>query len=149
LPPQVKAGVPGKKGATTVPGTFTFLPLSDELPGEIVVDGNDMHAAFAIDIAFESIEISGQSGNEGFSFAGHHFGDGTAVEYHSAHELYVIMAESQHAPTSFPADGKGFNEQIVKGFAKPDSFPELIGFRPELFVGEFSPQKFLQPVRVH
>ena len=50
-------------------------------------------------------------------FSDHHFGDGTAVEYHSAHELYVVVAEFEDSSSCFSTDGEGFGEEVVEGFA--------------------------------
>jgi hypothetical protein len=45
------------------------------------------------------------------------------------------MAKSQDTPTGFPADGKGFNENIVEGLSFSEFFAELIGKFPCLRCG--------------
>ena len=55
--------------------------------GEIVVDGDHVHAAPG-----EGIEIDRQRGDQGLAFAGLHLGDLALVQDHAADELHVEMA---------------------------------------------------------
>ena len=52
--------------------------------GEVVVDGDHVHA-----LAFESVQIGGQGGDQGLAFTGLHFGDVAPVQGSTAHELHV------------------------------------------------------------
>ena len=58
--------------------------------GEIVVDRHNVDAE-----AGEGIEVDRQCGDEGFAFAGLHFGDHAAVECDAADELDI---EVDHFP---------------------------------------------------
>ena len=55
--------------------------------GQVVVDGDDVDA-----VAGERVEVAGERGDEGFAFAGLHFGDLALVENHAADELHVEVA---------------------------------------------------------
>ncbi len=79
--------------------------------GEVVVHGDDMHAT-----ASEGIEINRQSGDEGFSFAGFHFGDFALVQHHATDHLHVEVTHVEHAAPSFADDNKGFGEDFLENF---------------------------------
>ena len=86
-------------------------------------------------LALQGIEIGWECGDQGFPFAGDHFRDGTAVEYHTTHQLDVEVAHSQGSPTRFAADGKGLDEQVVERFAGRQTGAELFGLLAKLRVG--------------
>ena len=77
--------------------------------GEIVVDGDDVDA-----VAGERVEIAGQRGDEGFAFAGLHFGDLAGVEDHAADHLDVEVAHADGARAGFADDGEGFGKDVVE-----------------------------------
>src|SRR3989344_910674 len=99
--------------------------------GKIIAHGNDVHA-----LARESIQIGRKRGDQGFSFAGFHLSDRTAVQYRAAYELYIEMTLSQGPLRRFPHDRKRLRKELVETFAFREPFPEFRGFRPERGVGE-------------
>ena len=114
--------------------------------GQVVVDGDDVNA-----VAGERVEIAGKRGDEGFAFAGFHFGDFAGVQHHAADHLHVEVAHADHAPASFADDGEGFGQEVVeRGFfgggdlfgvgeavdGLGDAGLELDGLGAELLVGE-------------
>ena len=80
--------------------------------GEIVVDGDDMHA-----LAGERVEIDGERGDERLAFAGAHLGDRAFVQHHAADELNVEMALAERALGRLAHRGEGGDEQIVERLA--------------------------------
>ena len=76
--------------------------------GEVVVDGHDMHA-----LAFKRVEDDGQRGDEGFAFAGLHFGDLALVERHRAEKLHIVMAHAEHADAGFADQREHFRQHGV------------------------------------
>jgi hypothetical protein len=60
--------------------------------GEVVVDGDDMHAP-----AGQRIEIDRERGDKRLAFAGLHFRDGALMLHHAADELHVERAQAQNA----------------------------------------------------
>lgn len=81
-------------------------------PGEVVVDRNDVNA-----FTGKAVEIAGQSSNQRFPFTGFHFSDAPFVQHHSADQLDIEVAHVQDAAASFAANGKGFDKEVVEGFA--------------------------------
>ena len=69
--------------------------------GQVVVDGNHMHAAPA-----QSVQIDGQGGDQGFSFTGLHFGDLALVQHHAADQLHVEVPHLEHPPAGFADHAK-------------------------------------------
>ena len=78
-------------------------------PRQIIVHGDDMHAA-----AGERIQIRGQSGDESLAFAGFHLGDFAFMQHHAADELHVKMPHSQLAAAGFAREGKRGHEYFGK-----------------------------------
>ena len=112
--------------------------------GQVVVDGDDVDA-----VAGERVEIAGEGGDEGFAFAGLHFGDFALVQDHAADELHVEVAHLDGAPAGLADDGEGFGQDLVEGGALGgldfvgvgdafklggDAGAELDGFGAQLFV---------------
>ncbi len=76
--------------------------------GEVIVDGDDVNAAPG-----KSVEINGQRRDEGFAFAGGHFGDAPAMEGVTADELHV---EGNHFPFErMAADGDFLAAEAAAG----------------------------------
>ena len=98
--------------------------------GQIVVDGDDMHA-----FAFEGIEVSGKGGHEGLTFTGTHLCDTALMQDDTADELYTVVLHTENTFAGFTDGGEGFGEQIVEGFAVGEAFSELSGLVAEFFVG--------------
>ena len=85
--------------------------------GEIVVDGDDMHAA-----AGERIEIDRQRRDQRLAFAGLHLGDPAFVQDHAADQLHVEMALAERALGGFAHGGEGRHQNVVERLA----FGELL-----------------------
>ncbi len=90
--------------------------------GEIVVDGDDMHA-----LAGERVEIDGQRGDQRLAFAGLHLGDAAVMQHHAADQLHVEMALADGALGGFAHGGEGLGDQIVEGSAGADPGAEVVG----------------------
>ena len=97
---------------------------------QVIVDGNDMHA-----LAGDSVEIAGQRGDEGLTFAGLHLGDVALVQRHGANELHVKVAHTHGALGSLTHGGKGLGEHVVERLAVGVTLAELIGLAAELLLG--------------
>ncbi len=79
--------------------------------GQIVVDGNDMHA-----IAGQRIEVAGQRGHQRLAFTGTHFGDLAVMQHHAADHLHVEVAHAEHALAGLANNGKGFGQAERRAF---------------------------------
>ncbi len=93
--------------------------------GEIVVDGDDMHA-----LAGERIEIDGKGGDQRLAFAGLHLGDAPLVQDHAADQLHVEMALANGALGGFADSGEGLGDQIIEIGAVLQAFAESFGACP-------------------
>ena len=100
-------------------------------PGEIVVDGDDMHAA-----AGQRVEIDRQRRDQRLAFAGLHLGDPALVQHHAADQLDVEMALAERALGGLAHGGESGHQNVVEGGAVGDLFPEFFGARAQRFVGE-------------
>ena len=79
--------------------------------GQIVVDRNHVHTAAA-----KGIEIDRQCGNQGFAFAGLHFGDSTLVQHHATDQLHIEVTHVEHAASGFAHHGESFGKNFVEDF---------------------------------
>ena len=91
-------------------------------PGQVIVHGDDVHA-----LAFECVEITGEGGDECFSFARFHFGDPAAMQHHAADKLHVEVPHVQIAAAGLAADREGFDEKVVEGSAVGHALLEIDG----------------------
>ena len=98
--------------------------------GKVIIDSNDVHA-----LAGNSVEIAGQRGDEGLTFAGLHLGDVALVQRHGANELHVKVAHTHGALGSLTHGGKGLGEHVVERLAVGVTLAELIGLAAELLLG--------------
>ena len=98
--------------------------------GEIAVHRDDV-AAFA----FKRVEICRQRRDERFSFTRRHFGDGAAVQDHSADELHVVMAQADKSPAGFAANRESFRHDVVDRLTGGEPFTETHRLLAQLFVG--------------
>ena len=57
------------------------------------------------------------------------------MQDHAAEELHIEVPHPQHPPPRLAADGEGFDQQIVDGFARSQPFAKLLGLFPQLGVG--------------
>ena len=99
--------------------------------GEIVVDGDDVHA-----LAGQRIQIDGQGGDQRLAFAGAHFGDVAAVQHHAAHQLNVERPHAEHTLRRLAHRREGGNQHIIQRCAVGHVLPELLGARAQLLIGE-------------
>ena len=67
--------------------------------------------------AGKCVEINGKGGDQGFTFAGTHFGDFTVVQHHAADQLHVEVAHAEHTAGCFAADGEGFDQDVVQSLS--------------------------------
>ena len=88
--------------------------------GEIVVDGDDMHA-----LAGERVQIDRERGDERLAFAGAHLGDAAFVQHHAADELHVEMALAQRALGRLAHGGEGGHQKFVERLAGGQPVAEL------------------------
>ena len=77
--------------------------------GEVVVDGDDVHAA-----ARERVEVDGKRGNQRLALAGLHLGDLALVQDHAADHLHIEVALAQRAPGRLADGGEGGDEELVE-----------------------------------
>ncbi len=99
--------------------------------GEIVVDGDDVHA-----LAGKRIEINRQRGDQRLAFAGLHLGDLAFVQDHAADELNVEVALAERPLGGFAHGGEGRHQQVVELGAVGDLLLEVLGAGLEGLVGE-------------
>ncbi len=99
--------------------------------GEVVVDGDDMHAAPG-----QRVEIDGERGDQRLAFAGLHLGDLAFVQDHAADQLHVEMALADGALGGLAHGGEGRHQDVVERCAVGDLLLEVVGARPQRLVGE-------------
>lgn len=98
--------------------------------GEVVVDGDDVHA-----LAGQRVEVGRERGDQGLALTGLHLGDVAEVERGAAHELHVEVALAQH-PLGRLADGRErLGHQVVEGLALLQALLELGRHAAQLVVG--------------
>ena len=108
--------------------------------GEVVVDGDHMHAA-----AGERIEIDRQRGDQSFAFAGFHLRDLAVVQHHAANQLDVEMTLAERALACLAHGGEGRHQDVVERLAAGELLLEGLGARAQRIVGELL-ELFLQRV---
>ena len=101
--------------------------------GQVVVDRDHVDA-----LAFESVQVGRQGGDEGLAFTGFHFGDLAFVKDHAANQLHVEMAHVEDAAAGFADHGKGFDQEVVERSALSDSFFEFNSFSGQVDIGKFA-----------
>jgi hypothetical protein len=104
---------------------------------EVVVYGNQMNA-----LAFESVEVDRQGGDEGLTFTRLHFRDGPAVQDHAAHQLNVVMTHAQDTTAGFTTDRKRLELDVVQRSAVIEFFFELPRLGLEFRVAELLDASF-------
>ena len=80
--------------------------------GQIVVDGDDVHAA-----AGERVEVRGQRGHQRLALAGRHLGDLARVEHHAADQLDVEVPHGDRATRRLTAHREGLGQDLVDRLA--------------------------------
>ena len=79
--------------------------------GQVIVDGDDVHAAPA-----ERVEINRKRRDQRFAFAGFHFSNLALVQNHATDHLHIEMAHVEHAAASFAHHGKSFDQNLIQNF---------------------------------
>ena len=87
--------------------------------GQVVVDGDDVHAASA-----ERVQIHRQGRDQRLTFTGLHFGNFALMQHHAADQLYVKVAHVEHTAAGFADDGEGFHQELVQDLV--DGFGALV-----------------------
>ena len=100
-------------------------------PGEIVIDGDEMHA-----LAAETVEVAGQGRDEGLALPRLHLGDPAEMEGRAAHQLHVEVALADDPGGGLAYDGKGLDEQVVELGSVLEALAEVTGPAPQLVVGQ-------------
>ena len=90
-----------------------------------------MHA-----LAFESVQIGGQGGDQGLAFTGLHFGDVAPVQGSTAHELHVEVTLAKGALGDLAHGGECLGHDLVQALAVFDFLLELRGLGLQVLVGE-------------
>ena len=90
---------------------------------QVIVDRHHMHA-----LAGQRIQIDRQGRDQGFAFAGAHFGDTAGVQHHAADQLDIVMAQAEGADGGLAADREGLGQELVEGFTLFKSLLEFVGF---------------------
>ena len=99
--------------------------------GEIIVDGDDMHA-----LGRERVEINGERGDQGLAFAGLHLGDLAFVQDHAADQLHVEVALADGPLGGLTHGGEGRDQDIVERGALGELLLEVGGARLQGLVGQ-------------
>ena len=99
--------------------------------GEIVVDGDDMHA-----FAGERVKIDGGRGDERLAFARAHLGDRALMQHEAADQLNVEMALLQGAFGRLANGGESGRENVVQRLARRELGAKFVGFGPQLLVAQ-------------
>ena len=97
--------------------------------GEIVVDGDDVHA-----LAFERVEVARQRRHEGLAFTGLHLGDVAPVQCRATHKLHVEVTLTQRALGHLSHRRESLRHQVVERLAVGQAFLELGGLPFELVI---------------
>ena len=99
--------------------------------GEVVVDGDDMHA-----VAGNGIEVRRHDRNEGLAFAGLHLGDAALMQDDAADELDAERLHAEDTPRGLAHRGECLGQHGVEILAVIIAVPELGGFCAQLGVGK-------------
>ena len=132
---RFSAGValkPGMISPTSRPRKRWMRPIhSASRTGEVVVDGDEMHA-----LAAEAVEVGGQRRHEGLALTGLHLGDPAEVQRRAAHQLDVEVALADDPGRRLAHDGEGLDQQVVELDPVLEALAELSRLRPQLVVGQ-------------
>ncbi len=100
--------------------------------GQVVVDGDDVHA-----LALERVEVGGgEHGGQGLALTGLHLGDVAEVQRRAAHHLNVEVALVEHSPGRLAGDGERLGHQVVEILAAGEAVLELVGLAAKFGVGQ-------------
>ena len=94
--------------------------------GEVVVDGDDVHAA-----AGQRIEIDRQRRDQRLALAGLHLGDAAFVQDHAADQLHVEVPLTDRPLGRLAYGGEGRHQQVVERCALGELLLERVGARAQ------------------
>ena len=97
--------------------------------GEIIVHGDDVHAA-----AGECIEIDRKSGDQRLAFAGLHFGDLAFVQNHAADALDIEVALPERTFGRLADSGECRHQNVVEALPLGQLLLECVGARTQRLV---------------
>ena len=97
--------------------------------GQIVVDGDDVDPP-----ARQSIQVSGQNGNQGLAFAGLHLGDTALMQHNAANELDGVGPQTDDPVRRLPDSRESLWEQLVQSLPCLQPVLEGLGLAPQLFL---------------
>ena len=90
--------------------------------GQVVVDGDDMHA-----LSGQCIQVSRECRNKGFTLACFHFRDVALMQKNPALQLGIKGAQSERTLGSFTAVRKSFWQKCIKTFTRHGPLGQLLG----------------------
>ncbi len=99
--------------------------------GEIVVDGDDMHAFPA-----KRVEIDCGGGDERLALAGAHLGDRSLVQNEAADQLYVEVPLLQRAFGRLAHRRKGGGGQVIESLSGRKLGPKFVCLGAQLVIGQ-------------
>ena len=99
--------------------------------GQVVVDGDDVDA-----LALEGVQVHGQGGDEGFTFAGLHLGDPAEMQSGAAHELDVEVSLADGPLGRLAGDRERLHQEVVQLLPVGQPLSELDRLVGEVLVGE-------------
>ncbi len=99
--------------------------------GEVIVDGDDMHAAPG-----QRVEVDRKGRDQRLAFAGLHLRDAALVQHHAAGELDIEMALAEGALGGLAHRGEGRHQDIVERLAGGQFLLEGVRALAQRVVGE-------------
>ena len=96
---------------------------------KVIVDGNDVHA-----LARDSVEVTGECGDESLAFTGLHLGDGSPVQGNAADDLNIEVAQARDTARGLSHRGKSLRKQIIKRLAGLIALAEELCLASELLI---------------
>ena len=100
---------------------------------KVIVNGHHVHRTTG-----QRIEIGRQGRDQGFAFAGAHFGNLALVQYDAADHLLVEMTHAEHTLAGFTHHGKSFGQQIVEGLTSLVAVTEFGGLGTQGLIAQGS-----------
>ena len=100
-------------------------------PGEVVVDGDDMHA-----LAGQRIEVDCKGCDQRLALAGLHLGDVALMQHHATDQLHIEMPLTQRSLRRLADGCKRRNQNVVERLAVSKLLTELRGAGFQPFVGK-------------
>ena len=99
--------------------------------GKIFVDGDHMDTTTG-----QCVQIAGQNGDQGLTFAGLHFRDTALVQDDAAHQLDRVGTHAQNPVGGLPDGGEGLGQDVVQSLALGQTVLEFLSFALQLFLGK-------------